>query len=97
MSLLGNLIWLIFGGLIPGLGYILGGIGLCLTLIGIPFGLQSIKLIPLIGVGAAFAAPPSEPCMRFSRTRLSGQWFPHRDWQAKTWAWCSEKSPRSAK
>jgi uncharacterized membrane protein YccF (DUF307 family) len=44
MSLLGNLIWLIFGGLIAGLGYILGGISLCLTVIGIPFGLQSIKL-----------------------------------------------------
>lgn len=44
MSLLGNIIWLIFGGLIAGLGYIVGGIGLCLTVIGIPFGLQSIKL-----------------------------------------------------
>jgi uncharacterized membrane protein YccF (DUF307 family) len=44
MSLLGNIIWLIFGGLIAGLGYILGGIALCLTIIGIPFGLQSIKL-----------------------------------------------------
>jgi uncharacterized membrane protein YccF (DUF307 family) len=44
MSLLGNILWLIFGGLIAGLGYILGGIALCLTIIGIPFGLQSIKL-----------------------------------------------------
>jgi len=44
MSLLGNILWLIFGGLITGLGYILGGIVLCLTIIGIPFGLQSIKL-----------------------------------------------------
>jgi uncharacterized membrane protein YccF (DUF307 family) len=44
MSLLGNIIWLIFGGLLAGLGYVVGGIGLCLTLIGIPFGLQSIKL-----------------------------------------------------
>ncbi len=44
MSLLGNIIWLIFGGLISGLGYILGGIGLCFTIIGIPFGFQSIKL-----------------------------------------------------
>jgi uncharacterized membrane protein YccF (DUF307 family) len=44
MSLLGNLVWLIFGGLIAGLGYIVGGIGLCLTLVGIPFGVQSIKL-----------------------------------------------------
>jgi uncharacterized membrane protein YccF (DUF307 family) len=44
MSLLGNLIWLIFGGFISGLGYIIGGIATCLTIIGIPFGLQAIKL-----------------------------------------------------
>ena len=44
MSLLGNLVWLIFGGFIAGLGYILGGLLLCLTIIGIPFGIQSIKL-----------------------------------------------------
>ena len=31
-----------------------------------------------IGVGKAFASPPSEPCVRFSRTRLSSRWFPHR-------------------
>ena len=24
-------------------------------------------------------SPPSEPCRRFSRTRLSSRWFPHRD------------------
>lgn len=44
MSLLGNIIWLIFGGFFAGLGYIFGGLVLCLTIIGIPFGLQSIKL-----------------------------------------------------
>ena len=44
MSLLGNFIWLVFGGLITGLGYIVGGIGLCLTIVGLPFGIQSIKL-----------------------------------------------------
>lgn len=44
MSLLGNIIWLIFGGLVNGIGYILGGLTLCLTIIGIPFGLQAIKL-----------------------------------------------------
>lgn len=44
MSLLGNIIWLIFGGLLAGLGYILGGLILCLTIVGIPFGVQSIKL-----------------------------------------------------
>lgn len=44
MSVLGNILWLIFGGLLSGLGYIVGGIGLCLTIVGIPFGFQSIKL-----------------------------------------------------
>jgi uncharacterized membrane protein YccF (DUF307 family) len=44
MSLLGNILWLIFGGLIAGLGYIIGGLLMCLTIVGIPFGIQSIKL-----------------------------------------------------
>ena len=44
MSLLGNIIWLIFGGFVAGIGYILGGLLVCLTIIGIPFGLQAIKL-----------------------------------------------------
>jgi uncharacterized membrane protein YccF (DUF307 family) len=44
MSFLGNVIWLLFGGLISGVGYMIGGLGLCLTIIGIPFGVQAIKL-----------------------------------------------------
>ena len=42
MSLIGNIIWLIFGGFFAGLVYILGGIVLCLTIIGIPLGLKAI-------------------------------------------------------
>jgi len=44
MSLLGNIIWLIFGGFLAGVGYIIGGIGLCFTIVGIPFGIQAMKL-----------------------------------------------------
>jgi uncharacterized membrane protein YccF (DUF307 family) len=44
MSLLGNIIWLIFGGFLSGLGYILGGLATCLTIIGIPFGIEAIKI-----------------------------------------------------
>ena len=44
MSLLGNIIWLIFGGFFAGLGYIIGGLSLCLTIVGIPFGIQTIKI-----------------------------------------------------
>jgi uncharacterized membrane protein YccF (DUF307 family) len=44
MSLLGNILWLIFGGLIAGLGYILGGLLTCITIVGIPFGIQAMKI-----------------------------------------------------
>lgn len=44
MSVIGNIIWLIFGGLIVALGYLIGGILLCVTIIGIPFGIQAMKL-----------------------------------------------------
>ncbi len=51
MSILGNVIWLIFGGFLAALGYILGGLLLCLTVVGIPFGMQSMK------IGIASLAP----------------------------------------
>jgi len=44
MRLLGNILWFIFGGVLIGLGHIVGGILLCLTLVGIPFGIQAFKL-----------------------------------------------------
>ncbi len=44
MSLLGNILWLIFGGFIAGVGYIIGGLLFCLTIIGIPFGVQTMKI-----------------------------------------------------
>jgi uncharacterized membrane protein YccF (DUF307 family) len=48
MNLIGNLIWLIFGGLAAALGYIVGGFLLCLTIVGIPFGLQCFKIAGLV-------------------------------------------------
>lgn len=51
MSLFGNIIWLIFGGLLASIGYILGGVLLCLTIIGVPFGVQAIRY------GMAIIAP----------------------------------------
>jgi uncharacterized membrane protein YccF (DUF307 family) len=51
MSLIGNILWIIFGGLIAALGYFIGGFVLCLTIVGIPFGVQAFKL------GAAVFAP----------------------------------------
>ena len=44
MSLLLNILWFVFGGFIVSLAYILGGLLLCITIIGIPFGIQFFKL-----------------------------------------------------
>lgn len=44
MSFIGNVIWIIFGGFFIFMEYLLGGLVLCLTIVGIPFGLQLFKL-----------------------------------------------------
>ena len=44
MKTIGNVIWLVVFGVWLGVGYLLAGLLACLTLIGIPFGLQSFKL-----------------------------------------------------
>ena len=44
MKILGNLIWLIFGGIIIAIEYIIGSIILMITIVGIPFGLQTLKM-----------------------------------------------------
>lgn len=43
MSILGNIIWFIFGGIFAGLGWFLIGLLWCVTIIGIPVGLQCFK------------------------------------------------------
>ena len=47
MKFLGNLLWFIFGGLWLGLGWTLAGLILCVTVIGIPLGLQCFKAAKL--------------------------------------------------
>jgi len=47
VNLLLNIIWLILGGFVVVIAYLLGGILLCLTIIGIPFGIQCFKLAGL--------------------------------------------------
>ncbi len=44
MRLIGNIIWLILGGLITSVEYLLASLALMITIIGIPFGFQTLKL-----------------------------------------------------
>jgi len=47
VSAIANILWFILAGWWLALGHILGGIILCVTIIGIPFGIQSFKLAAL--------------------------------------------------
>lgn len=47
MKILGNLIWLIFGGIVIAIQYFIGSIVLILTIVGIPFGIQTLKMAAL--------------------------------------------------
>ena len=47
MKLIGNLIWLIFGGIIIAVEYFIASLLLMITIVGIPFGIQTLKLAGL--------------------------------------------------
>ena len=47
MNLLGNIVWLLLGGLAVAVEYFVSGLALCLTIVGIPFGKQCFKLAKL--------------------------------------------------
>ena len=44
MKFIGNIIWLLFGGIIAAIAWFLAGMILCITIIGIPFGIQCFKI-----------------------------------------------------
>ena len=44
MRIIGNILWLILGGFLLALGWALAGLLLCLTIIGIPFGIECFKI-----------------------------------------------------
>ncbi|MBQ6710294.1 MAG: YccF domain-containing protein [Bacteroidales bacterium] len=44
MKFLGNILWFVLGGFLVSLYYFIVGLLFCITIIGIPFGLQLIKL-----------------------------------------------------
>ena len=63
MKGIGNIIWLICGGILVAIVYYLVGLILCITIIGIPFGAQLFKLgtYSLGPVGHEVVNKPNEP------------------------------------
>jgi uncharacterized membrane protein YccF (DUF307 family) len=46
-SFLGNVIWVILAGWWLAIGHIVTGVAMCVTIIGIPLGIASFKLVPI--------------------------------------------------
>lgn len=46
-SAIGNVIWVVLFGWWLALGHLIAGVALCLTIIGIPLGIASFKIIPI--------------------------------------------------
>ncbi|MFQ5677338.1 MAG: YccF domain-containing protein, partial [bacterium] len=67
MSLLGNILWILLGGgIFIFFEYLLGALFLCLTIVGIPFGLQCLKLalLGLLPFGKqVIQTPPGSGCL----------------------------------
>ncbi len=75
MGCLGNLLWLLFGGLAIAIEYVTAGLAMCLTIVGIPWGIQAIKLgvFALWPFGSeAVATKGSEGCLP---TAMNIIWF----------------------
>lgn len=47
MSCLGNIVWIIFGGLFGAIGWCVTGLIWCITIVGIPIGVQCFKMARL--------------------------------------------------
>lgn len=75
MKTLGNVIWLVFGGIVTALEYFVASIPLFITIIGIPFALQTLKLgkLALWPFGSQIRIKPGNPgCLS---TLMNILWF----------------------
>jgi len=48
MRTLGNILWVILGGFVMALGWMIAGVICCITIIGIPLGIQAFKMAQLV-------------------------------------------------
>jgi uncharacterized membrane protein YccF (DUF307 family) len=73
-----NILWAIFGGgLITALEYAIGGLVLCLTVVGIPFGLQCFKIagLALFPFGKDFIEDKTMPGSGLLGLMMNVLWF----------------------
>jgi uncharacterized membrane protein YccF (DUF307 family) len=59
-SVIGNIVWIVLFGWWLALGHLIAGVALCLTIIGIPLGLASFKIIPITLVPLGVQIVPTD-------------------------------------
>jgi len=60
LALIGNIIWILLFGWWLAIGHLVTGVALCLTIIGIPLGIASFKIIPITLVPLGVRIVPSD-------------------------------------
>ena len=75
-----NILWLVLAGVWLAIGYVVAGLLLCITIIGIPFGLQSFKLAGYAVWPFGRTLVPSESQHRGLRMVANFLWFVLAGW-----------------
>ncbi|WP_428261723.1 YccF domain-containing protein [Haliangium sp.] len=82
MSFIGNVLWILLaGGLVTCVEYLIAGVVLCLTIIGLPFGVQCFKLaeLSLLPFGREVVPAPQRgplsPLMNLIWLIVAGIWI----------------------
>lgn len=75
MKLIGNIIWIVFGGFVMCMEYLAAGVAMCLTIIGIPFGIQSFKLALFVLFPFGQKAVKRKSGSGFLNTLMNIIWF----------------------
>ena len=91
MRLIGNILWFLFGGFLLGLSWFFAGILWCVTIIGIPWGLQCFKFAKLtfwpfgkdIQYGGGARPSPGKAAGRPPHVRAKSRCPPKRQRQGK--------------
>ncbi|HNP56422.1 MAG TPA: YccF domain-containing protein [Gordonia sp. (in: high G+C Gram-positive bacteria)] len=61
MSVIGNILWIVLAGWWLVIGHVVTGLALCATIIGIPLGIASFKMVPVSLVPLGAQIVPTQP------------------------------------
>lgn len=79
MKTLGNILWFLFGGFLLWCEWVFAGIILCITIVGIPLGIQCFKIAGLCAF--PFKKDITRPDFKFGSTLMNIVWIAVFGWE----------------